>query len=327
MKNTDAQTSIAEYGKRVIQIETEALASLSERIGPEFEKAVGLIFSSSGRVIVTGIGKSGLIARKIVATMNSTGTPAIFLHPSDAIHGDLGMVQQEDVILLLSKSGNTEEIKNILPIFKRIGVSLISIVGKSDSYLAQMSDVVLDGSVSEEACPLDLAPTASTTVALALGDAIAIALLEKRGFTADDFALFHPGGNLGKRLLLSIDQIMTTGEAMPLVHQAAPLKDAILEITSKRFGATCVVDDQGVLVGIITDGDLRRMLERDTDMKALLAVDVMSPNPKTLYPHALASIALELMEQHKITQLIITNVGKQPVGILHMHDLIQLGLG
>jgi arabinose-5-phosphate isomerase len=292
--------AIIRHGREVIRIEAAALVALQETIGEDFVRAVKLLFDSPGRVIVTGIGKSGLIARKIVATMNSTGTPAIYLHPADAIHGDLGMVRSEDVVLLLSKSGNTEELKQIVPIFQRIGVSI---------------------------CPHNLAPTASTTAALALGDALAVALLHRRDFTPEDFALFHPGGSLGKRLLLRIDQMMNANEQMPVVHQAVALKDAILEITSKRLGATCVVDDEQKLVGIITDGDLRRLLERDTDMKNLLAVDVMNTRPKTIFPQTLAASALELMEKHKITQLIVTDEQRHPKGIVHMHDLVQLGLG
>ena len=318
---------ILESGREVIRIETEALRGVCERLGAEFVTAVRLILESKGRVIVSGIGKSGIIARKIVATMNSTGTPAIYLHPADAIHGDLGMVRSEDIVLMISKSGNTEELKQILPIFKRINVRLISILGRSDSYLAEFSDVVLDAAVEEEACPHNLAPTASTSAALAMGDALAVALLKERDFTAEDFALFHPGGMLGKRLILRIDELMTTGSAVPVVNQAVQLKDAILEITSKRLGATCVVDDDGTLVGIITDGDLRRLLERDTDLKNLLAVDVMNAKPKTIPPTSLASYVLEIMEQHKITQLIVTDASKKPVGIVHMHDLVQLGLG
>ncbi|MCB2205707.1 KpsF/GutQ family sugar-phosphate isomerase [bacterium] len=322
------QNSIIEHGREVIRIEAEAVRALQDKINEDFARAVEMIYASPGRVIVTGIGKSGLIARKIVATMNSTGTPAIYLHPADAIHGDLGMVRSEDVVLLISKSGNTEELKQIVPIFQRIGVQLISILGTlSPSTLSEVSDIVLDAGVEEEACPHNLAPTASTTAAMALGDAIAVALLHKREFTAEDFAIFHPGGSLGKRLLLRIDQIMTAGENLPVVHQAVALKDAILEITSKRLGATCVVDDDGQLVGVITDGDLRRLLERDTDLTALLAVDVMNSRPKTIVPRTLASSALELMEQHKITQLIVTDDKRIPRGIVHMHDLVQLGLG
>ncbi len=323
-----ADPRIIEHGREVVRIEAEALTAMIERIGEDFASAVELIYQSTGRVIVAGIGKSGLIARKIVATMNSTGTPAIYLHPSDAIHGDLGMVRSEDVVLLISKSGVTEEMKLILPIFVRIGVKIISILGNAgSSSLADHSDIILDASVREEACPHNLAPTASTTAALALGDALAVALLKMRDFTAEDFALFHPGGSLGKRLLLRVNEIMSKGEQMPLVHQAVPLKDAILEITSKRLGATCVVDDSGRLVGMITDGDLRRLLERDTDMKNLLAVDVMSTRPKTIISSTLAANALELMEEHKITQLIVTDEARVPIGIVHMHDLVKLGLG
>ncbi len=320
-------SSIIDHGRDVVRIEAEALATLSRRLDASFAEAVRLIYASSGRLIVSGIGKSGLIARKIVATMNSTGTPSIYLHPADAIHGDLGMVRSEDVVLLLSKSGNTEELKHILPIFRRIGVKVISILGAIPSPLAEQSDIILDGSVTEEACPHNLAPTASTTVALALGDALAVALLKLRDFTPEDFALYHPGGILGKRLLLRIEELMTKGDQVPIVHQAVPLKDAILEITSKRLGATCVVDDDGHLVGVITDGDLRRLLERDTDMTHLLAVDVMSTRPKTAPVTILASTALTLMEQYKITQLIIVDVERKPAGIVHMHDLVQLGLG
>ncbi|HOJ05260.1 MAG TPA: KpsF/GutQ family sugar-phosphate isomerase [Bacteroidota bacterium] len=320
-------SSIIDHGRDVVRIEAEALATLSRRLDASFAEAVRLIYASSGRLIVSGIGKSGLIARKIVATMNSTGTPSIYLHPADAIHGDLGMVRSEDVVLLLSKSGNTEELKHILPIFRRIGVKVISILGAIPSPLAEQSDIILDGSVTEEACPHNLAPTASTTVALALGDALAVALLKLRDFTPEDFALYHPGGILGKRLLLRIEELMTQGEQVPIVHQAVPLKDAILEITSKRLGATCVVDDDGHLVGVITDGDLRRLLERDTDMTHLLAVDVMSTRPKTAPVTILASTALTLMEQYKITQLIIVDGERKPAGIVHMHDLVQLGLG
>ena len=319
-------SSIIANGREVVRIESEALHSLVDRLGSTFQDAVLTMFHSSGRVIATGAGKSGLIARKIVATMNSTGTPAIFLHPADAIHGDLGMVRKEDVILTITKSGNTEEIKNILPIIRRIGVKIISIVGNTESLLASQSDIVLDGSVEEEACPHDLAPTASTTVALAIGDALAIALLKLRGFTAEDFALNHPGGMLGKRLLLSVEEIMTTGPAVPIVPLNAPLKDSILEMTGKRLGATCVIDNLGALAGIITDGDLRRLLERDTDLKNLLAVDVMTANPKTIHGQTLASVALEIMEQYKITQLVVIDPDRKPIGIVHLHDLIQLGL-
>ncbi len=317
---------IALSGKRVMEIEAQALLALRNRIGDSFVAAVEMIFNCAGRLVVTGVGKSGLIARKIVATMNSTGTPALFLHPVDALHGDLGMVRAEDVTLILSKSGNTEEIKNILPVLSRIGVRIISIVGNADSLLAGSSDIALDGSVEEEACPYDLAPTASTTAALAWGDALAIALLERRGFTAEHFALYHPAGSLGRRLLLRVSHIMSQGDSVPVVRRDVPLKEAIFEITSKRFGATCVVDEKGALLGIITDGDLRRLLEKQPDITSLLAVDAMTLNPKTIFSNALAAQALEVMEQYKITQLIIVDAMKTPIGIVHLHDLIRLGL-
>lgn len=323
---TQTQEDIITNGRHVIHVEAEALRELEGRIDEAFARAVRIIYQSRGRVIVTGVGKSGIIARKIVATMNSTGTPALFLHPSEAIHGDLGMVMAEDVILGISKSGDTQELKNIMPVFKRIGVKVIAMVGAMQSELARAADVALDVSVHEEACPYDLAPTASTTTALAMGDAIAIALLKLRGFTPDDFALYHPGGNLGKRLLLRIEDVMAAGDAMPKVHQAVALKDAILEMTSKRFGATCVLDDEGKLAGIITDGDLRRLLERDTDLTRLIAFDVMSRKPKTLPPQVLASYALEIMERFKITQLVIVDEDSRPLGIVHLHMLVQLGL-
>ncbi len=323
---TFSDADIVAHGRSVVHIEAEALAELESRIDASFARAVSIIYQSRGRVIVSGVGKSGIIARKIVATMNSTGTPALFLHPSEAIHGDLGMVMAEDVVLAISKSGDTQELKNIMPVFKRIGVKVIAMVGAKQSALAQAADVTLDVSVREEACPYDLAPTASTTTALAMGDALAIALLKQRGFTADDFALYHPGGNLGKRLLLRIEDVMATGEAVPCVHQSVALKDTILEMTSKRFGATCVLDDGGRLAGIITDGDLRRLLERDTDLTSLIAFDVMSRTPKTLHPNVLASYALETMERFKITQLVIVDHQNRPIGIVHLHMLVQLGL-
>jgi arabinose-5-phosphate isomerase len=273
------------------------------------------------------MGKSGIIARKIVATLNSTGTPSLFLHPSDAVHGDLGMVRKEDVVICLSKSGDTSELQLLLPLFKRIGVPIISIVGNPSSSLAQSSDIVLDVSVREEACPYDLAPTASTTAALAMGDALAMALLDRRHFTAEEFAMYHPGGNLGKRLLLNVEELMVKGDAVPRVRSSVPVRDAILEITSKRLGATCVVDDAGVLVGIITDGDLRRLLQKTTDVTNINAEMVMTRHPKTITGEILAALALQEMEAHAITQLIVVDAGNHPVGIIHLHELVKIGLG
>lgn len=316
-----------ERGKEVIRIETQALASLESRINGVFAQAVEMIFDCKGRVIVTGLGKSGLVARKIVATMNSTGTAAIFLHPADAVHGDLGMVRSEDVVICISKSGDTEEIRQLLPMFRRIGVKIIAMVGSAASSLAKQSDLVLDISVKEEACPHDLTPTASTTATIALGDALAIALLDKRNFTKEDFAMFHPGGNLGKRLLLRVEEMMVSGNDVPIVKHSVSLPDAIVEITSKRLGATCVVDDSGRLLGIITDGDLRRLLQRTTDISHLTALNVASKNPKTIRKDLLAAIALEEMEEFKITQLIVVDGEHRPVGMLHLHDLVKAGLG
>ncbi|MGE5398953.1 MAG: KpsF/GutQ family sugar-phosphate isomerase [Ignavibacteriales bacterium] len=317
---------IIQKAKEVICKEAEAVAGLIERIDGDFARAVNKIYESNGRVILTGMGKSGLIARKIVATMNSTGTAAIYLHPTDALHGDLGMVRADDVVILISKSGNTEEIVNLIPLLKRLNVVLIGMVGNKNSKVARECNIVLDVGVKEEACPYDLAPTASSTATLVMGDALSMALLELRGFTKEDFAMLHPGGSLGKRLSLKICELMITGEDIPVVRQDASLKDSILEITSKRLGVTSVVDDNGVLIGIITDGDLRRLLEKTLDIKVLKAVDVMTKNPKTIKGDFLASFALQYMENFKITSLIVTDDLNRPVGIIHLHDLVKLGL-
>jgi arabinose-5-phosphate isomerase len=316
-----------EKAKRVIRMEAEAVASLEGKINESFQKAIDIIFQCKGRVVVTGMGKSGIIARKMVSTMNSTGTASIFLHPSDAVHGDLGMVRNDDVVICISKSGDTQEIRLLLPMFKRIGVPIISMVGNMNSHLAVQSDVPLDISVKEEACPLNLAPTTSTTVMLAMGDALAVTLLEKKNFTADDFAMFHPGGNLGKRLLLKIEELAITGNQMPIIRLNASLNEAILEMTTKRLGATCVVDANGYLAGIITDGDLRRLLQKTTNVSDLSAEQVMSKNPKTIRKGTLASTALHEMEQHSITQLIVVDNERKPYGVVHLHDLVRAGLG
>jgi arabinose-5-phosphate isomerase len=317
---------IIEKGKTVVRIECEAVAGLLNSIDDEFARAVEIIFESKGRVVLTGMGKSGLIARKIVATLNSTGTPAIYLHPTDALHGDLGMVRKEDVAILISKSGNTEEISNLIPLLKRIQVKLIGMGGAKDSKLGNECDIFLSIAVKEEACPHDLAPTSSTTATLVLGDAISVVLLQMRGFTVDDFAYLHPGGSLGKRLSLEIREIMIQGDKIPIVIESASIKDSILEITIKRLGTTCVVNEKGILTGIITDGDLRRTLERTLDIKDLHAKDIMTKNPKVMSPNYLASFALQQMENFKIMALIITDDQNRPVGIVHLHDLINLGL-
>lgn len=320
------ENQIIAKGKEVIKIEGEAVLNLKESIDKSFSQAVQLIFNSKGRVVFTGMGKSGIIARKIVATMNSTGTAAIFLHPTDALHGDLGMVRKDDTVILVSKSGHTEELLQLIPMFKRINVTIIGMLGEPNSYLAKECDLVLNVSVKEEACPHDLAPTASTTVALVMGDALAIALLELRGFTAEDFALLHPGGSLGKRLSLRISEIMTTGKNLPRVYEHTSIKDTILEITSKRLGATCVLNNDEVLVGVITDGDLRRLLEKTLDIKNLTALDMMTRHPKTIRKEFLASFALQEMEKYNITSLPVVDENNKPEGILHLHDLVKLGL-
>ena len=320
------ENEIIKTGRDVIKIEADAVANLEKSINQDFVKAVDIIYATKGRVVLTGMGKSGLIARKIVATLNSTGTAAIYLHPTDALHGDLGMVRKEDVVILISKSGATEEIEKLIPMLKRLGVKLISMSGNPNSSLVKQSDIFLNINVKEEACPHDLTPTSSTTATLVMGDALSVALLQKRGFTAEDFALLHPGGSLGKRLSLKIDEIMTKGDGVPVVKENSSIKDIILEMTSKRLGTTCVVNERGKLSGIITDGDLRRLLEKTMDVKHLVATDIMSKNPKVTEKDYLASFALQLMENHKITSLIVTDGDKKPIGIVHLHDLINLGL-
>jgi len=317
---------IIKTGISVVRIEANAVAQLEQSINKDFVKAIDIIYNAKGRVVLTGMGKSGLIARKIVATLNSTGTAAIYMHPTDALHGDLGMVRQEDVVIIISKSGATDEISKLLPMFKRLGVKLIAMSGNPDSQLVKESDIFLNISVKEEACPHDLAPTSSTTATLVMGDALSVALLQKRGFTAEDFALLHPGGSLGKRLSLKIDEIMTKGDGVPIVKENSSIKDIILEMTSKRLGTTCVVNNVGKLTGVITDGDLRRLLEKTMDVKDLVATDIMSKNPKVTDKDYLASFALQIMESHKITSLIVANNKNEPIGIIHLHDLVNLGL-
>jgi arabinose-5-phosphate isomerase len=317
---------IIEKGKEVVSIEAEAIKGLLNSINSDFAMAVETILECKGRVVLTGMGKSGLIARKIVATLNSTGTAAIYLHPTDALHGDLGMVRKEDVVILISKSGNTDEISNLIPMLKRMKVKLIAMCGDRNSWLSKSCDIFLSIDVKEEACPYDLAPTSSTTATLVLGDALSVVLLQLRGFTAEDFAYLHPGGSLGKRLSLEIKEIMITGEKIPIVKENSFIKDVIFEISSKRLGTTCVVDNDGKLKGIITDGDLRRLLEKTLDIQNIIASDLMSTNPKVMKPSILASFALQQMENFKITSIVITDDENRPIGIVHLHDLINLGI-
>ena len=319
-----------ETGKRVLAIEAKAIEELIGRIDKRFAEAVDILHDSKGRVVVTGMGKSGLIGKKISATFASTGTPSFFLHPAEGIHGDIGMVMREDAVLMISNSGETGEIIALLPPFKRMNLRLICLTGRPLSTLAKNSDVVLDVSVKEEACPMNLVPTASTTVTLAMGDALAVALLEKRGFKEEDFALFHPGGQIGRRLLLTVGEVMHTGSDIPMVDEESTMKDVICVITSKKLGVTTVVDKDKRLAGIITDGDLRRLLERETGMGmnilTLRAKEVMTKNPKVLHKGALAVSAVQIMETYSITSLVILDNDRTVSGIVHLHDLLKKGI-
>ena len=318
----DVRSRLIERAVEVLRIETEALEALPERIGDEFVLACEIILGCTGRVVVSGMGKSGHVARKIAATLASTGTPSFFVHAGEASHGDLGMITRDDVLLALSNSGTTEELLAIVPLLKRRGARLIAMTGKPDSPLARLADVHLDAGVAREACPLNLAPTASTTASLALGDALAVALLDARGFGPEDFASSHPGGALGRRLLTHVSDVMRTGEAIPVVPSDAPLAQAILEITRKRMGMTAVLGPAGEVQGIFTDGDLRRLLERDGDIRALQAREVMTRSPSVIDPSALAAEAVRLMEDRRISQLLVVDAGANLVGALHIHDLL-----
>lgn len=309
--------------EEIILREAEAVRNLAERLNSNFEQAVELILNCEGRVIVTGMGKSGLIGRKITATFNSTGTPAVYMHPSEAIHGDLGIVRKEDIVLMISKSGDTDELFDLLVPFKRLGVPIISIVGKLDSQLAKSSDCVLDASVDQEAESFNLVPTCSTTAALVLGDALAIVLLRKRDFSPEDFARLHPGGALGRRLLLRVEDLMHTDSEIPAVAPKANMQETILEMTSKRLGSTLVLNSDGSLAGIFTDGDLRRMVEKGGDVMKLSASEVMVASPKTIDKSELAEKALNLMESHKITALPVVNQEGKVEGIIHIHDILH----
>jgi len=313
--------------RTILRIEAEAVKALVERIDESFSRAVELMFSCKGKIVVTGMGKSGLIGKKIAATMASTGTPAFFLNPAEGSHGDVGVVTKGDVVLAISNSGETDEIIRLLPAFKRLDLSLISLTGNMQSLLARSSDVILDVSESEEACPLGLAPTASTTAALAMGDALAITLLEKREFREDDFAVFHPAGNLGRRLLLTVEDLMHVGNSIPVVNMVTPMKEAIIEISSKRLGITSVVDESGVLCGVITDGDLRRGLEKwGEEFFSLSAGEVMTPRPKTVARNILAAKAVAIMEKYSITVLMVVDEKGEIEGVLHLHDLLKAGI-
>jgi arabinose-5-phosphate isomerase len=315
-----------QQGKRVLEIEARAIAALVDRLDERFAKAVDLLHGCTGKVVVSGMGKSGLIGQKIAATLASTGTPAFFVHPADGIHGDLGMLAKQDALLAISNSGETEEVVKLLPFMKRLSIPIIALTGRAQSTLAKNSDVVLDVSVAEEACPLGLAPTSSTTASLAMGDALAIALLQKRGFKEEDFAQFHPGGALGRRLLFKVRDLMHQGDALPRVSVTASARDAIREMTSKKLGMTTVVNAKGQLAGVITDGDLRRFLEKGNSLVKARAKDLGSASPRTIQADALAAKALQTMEQFSITSLVVVDDRNRLAGVIHLHDLLKHGV-
>lgn len=318
------EKNIKSIATRALLNEAKAVENLTNYIDGDFEACVKEIFQSKGRVVVTGVGKSAIIANKIVATLNSTGTPALFMHAADAIHGDLGMVQSDDIIIAISKSGNTPEIKVLVPLLKRRGAKLVALVSNTKSFLAEQADFVLNATIGEEACPNNLAPTTSTTAHLAMGDALAICLLELKNFGSQDFAQVHPGGALGKQLYLKVDDLLA-GHQLPRVSPQALLKDVILEISSKRLGATAVVDANDKLLGIVTDGDLRRMLQKYTNIGEVRAEDIMTRTPKSIDRNEFAVTALAMMQKNSITQLVAMD-GERVVGFVHMHDLLREGI-
>ena len=318
--------SIIETGKNVVEVESRAVSNLIDRIDDNFKKAVEILLSCRGRVIITGIGKSGIIANKIASTMTSTGTAAFFLHPAEGVHGDLGAVLKNDAVICISKSGHTEEILNMMPMFKRQGVPIISILGNVNSEIAKRSDVVLDVSIEEEACPFNLVPSSSTTAALVMGDALALTLFQQRGFSVEDFAMYHPGGNIGRNLLLKVDDVMRTGDDIPKVDENTELPQVILTITSKRLGATCVMNKDNVLCGIVTDGDLRRLIEQKHEIWHLHAKDIMSKDPICIEYGSLAAKALNVMEKRSVNVLIVIDEKRNPVGMVHIHDLLKAGI-
>lgn len=313
-------------GIAVIETEAQAVFELMQRIDQRFEEACKLLLACKGRIVVTGMGKSGHIGKKIAATLSSTGSPAFFMHPGEASHGDLGMITAQDVVLAISNSGSTHELLILLPILKRLDIPLITLTGNAESILATTATVNLDVSIRYEACPHGLAPTTSTTVALVMGDALAIALLQARGFSAEDFALSHPGGALGKRLLLRIEDVSHKGDELPIISEKATIREALLEVTAKKLGMTCVVDAKGILVGIYTDGDIRRTLTQDYDINTTSLSDVMTRNCRTISQNLLAAEALAVMQKHTITALVIVDAYNRPSGVIHLHDLLREGV-
>jgi arabinose-5-phosphate isomerase len=313
-------------GLAVIETEAQAVFELTHRIDARFEKACELLLACKGRIVVTGMGKSGHIANKVAATFSSTGSPAFFMHPGEASHGDLGMITRQDTVVAISHSGNTHEIVTLLPLLKRLEVPLITLTGNLESVLAKSADVNLDVSIEHEACPLGLAPTTSTTVSLVMGDALAIALLQARGFSAEDFALSHPGGTLGKKLLLRIDELCHKGDQLPLTNQNATISEALIEVTDKKLGMTCVIDNQGYLLGVYTDGDVRRTLTRQFDINTTQIKEVMTINARTIHKGMLAAEALAIMQKYSITSLVVIDENNRPHAVLHLHDLLKAGV-
>jgi arabinose-5-phosphate isomerase len=319
--------NILDIAKKVLRTEAEAVSALIEKLNSNFEHAVNLIYESKGRVVVSGMGKSGLVGKKIAATLASTGTPAFFLHPAEASHGDLGMVTERDIIISISNSGETAELVGLIPFLKRFRVKLISMTGNPSSTLAKASDVSLDISVKEEACPMGIVPTASTTATMAMGDAIAVALLVKRGLNENDFAFFHPGGSIGKKLFIKVKDLMHTGDLLPVVSLDTPISRAVIEMSSKRLGHAIVIDKNGRISGILTDGDVRRGLEKWAGKLFELATgEVMTKNPKTITSEELAATALSILEKNSITALIVPDEKERPVGIIHLHDILRQGI-
>ncbi|MGB1158606.1 MAG: KpsF/GutQ family sugar-phosphate isomerase [Porticoccaceae bacterium] len=321
-----ASKDLIQSALRTVDLEQQAVGKLAQRINTDFVQACEVILACKGRVVVTGMGKSGHIGNKIAATLASTGTPAFFVHPGEASHGDMGMITKDDVVIAISNSGSTAEVITLLPLIKRLAIPLISMTGNPQSALAEAADSNLDVSVDTEACPLNLAPTTSTTVTLVMGDALAIALLEARGFSAEDFAFSHPGGALGRKLLLRVSDIMHSDHQVPRVPPDMALQNALLEMTEKGFGMTAVVDANGALLGVFTDGDLRRVIDGQTDLNAAAIGDVMSTNPKTISHDMLAAEALSVMENARITALIVEDQNQCPIGVLHMHDILRAGV-
>ena len=319
-------TEILNTAKDVFEIEAKSILALVDRLGDEFVKAIDALYACKGRVVISGMGKSGLIGKKIAATLSSTGTPSYFLHPAESTHGDSGILTKGDIVIAISNSGETKELLQLLPIIKRLGIPIIAIVGNTSSTLGEKADIALDISVEREACPLNKAPTASTTATLAMGDALAMCLLKKRGFTADDFLLFHPSGSLGKGFLYTIEELMHQDVALPVIKEDTKFSEAIETITNKRLGIGVIVDKLGKTIGVITDGDIRRAIMKHPDISNVYVKEVMNSNPKFISKHDLAAKALQIMETYSITSLLINDDDLRPIGIIHIHDLLKAGV-